>query len=101
MINLNGIETLRKEFPDVPIGFSSHDSGIVPTYAAVAKGACVIEKHITLERSMWGSDQASSLEPQEIRELCGWIREFSIAEGDGVIKIYPEEIEVMKKLRRK
>ena len=100
MINLRGIQTLQNEFP-VPIGFSSHDSGIVPTFAAVAMGACIVEKHITLERSMWGSDQASSIEPHELTTLCRWIRELEIAKGDGVIRLYPEEIEVMKKLRRK
>lgn len=100
MINLRCLETLKNEFP-IPIGFSSHDSGIVPTFAAAAMGACIIEKHITLERSMWGSDQAGSIEPEELRTLCRWIREFEIAKGDGVIKIYPEEFEVMKKLRRK
>lgn len=100
MINLRGIDTLRRKFP-VPIGFSSHDSGIVPTFAAVARGACVIEKHITLERSMWGSDHASSIEPEELKTLCRWVRELKIAESDGIIRIYPEEMEVIKKLRRK
>lgn len=100
MINLRGMDTLRKEF-SVPVGFSSHDSGIVPTFAAVAKGACLIEKHVTLERSMWGSDQASSIEPEELKTLCRWVRELKLAEGEGVIRIFPEEMEVMKKLRRK
>ncbi len=100
MINLRGITALKNAFP-VPVGFSSNDNGIVPAYAAVAMGACIVEKHITLKRSMWGSDQASSVEPQEFITLCRWIREFQIASGDGEIKLYPEEIEVMKKLRRK
>ena len=101
MINLKGITTLQNNFPDVPIGFSSNDNGIIPAFAAVAAGACMVEKHITLKRSMWGSDQASSTEPQEFMNLCRWIREFEIARGDGEIRLYPEEIEVMKKLRRK
>lgn len=100
MINLRGLRTLGNVF-HVPVGFSSHDSGIVPTYSAAVLGACVIEKHITLERAMWGSDQASSIEPEELKTLCRWIRKLKIAEGDGVIKIYPEEMQVIKKLRRK
>jgi len=100
MINLRCIENLRNQL-SVDTGFSSHDSGIVPTFAAVAMGACIVEKHITLERSMWGSDQASSIEPEELRTLCRWIREFEIAKGDGVVQIYPQEVEVMRKLRRK
>ena len=100
MINLRGIETLKKEF-QIPVGFSSHDNGRVPTFAAVAMGACCVEKHITLEKSMFGSDQASSMEPLEIGDLCRWIRQLEITRGDGQIHIYPEEREVMKKLRRK
>lgn len=100
MINLRCIETLRDAFR-LPVGFSSHDSGIVPSYAAAAMGACIVEKHITLERSMWGSDQASSIEPQELTNLCRWIRELQILRGDGKKVIYPEEREVIKKLRRK
>ena len=73
----------------------------MPVYAAVAKGACMVEFHITLERSMWGSDQASSLEFHEFNNLCHLIREFEIARGDGFKRIYPEEEAVMKKLRRK
>lgn len=100
MINLKGIETLKKEFY-IPVGFSSHDNGRIPTFAAVAMGACAIEKHITMEKSMFGSDQASSMEPLEIGDLCRWIRQLEITRGDGQIHIYPEEKEVMKKLRRK
>ena len=101
MINLRAMETLAKEFPGVPVGFSSHDSGIVPTFAAVVMGACVVEKHFTRERGTWGSDQASSIEPDQMTDLCRWTREFHVAKGDGGIVIYPEEREVMKKLRRK
>jgi len=101
MVNLKAIETLRTAFPEIPIGFSSHFSGIMPAIEAVAMGASIIETHITLERGMWGSDQASSLEPQEFQELCKKIREMQTLKGDGIIQIYPQEIEVMKKLRRK
>ncbi len=100
MVNLKAIETLQAAFPDLPIGFSSHFSGIQPALAAVALGASIVETHITLERSMVGSDQASSLEPHEFTNLCRMIREYEVLRGDGVIHIYPEEVEVMKKLRR-
>lgn len=100
MINLLGIKTLKDKF-DVPVGFSSHDTGIMPTYASVALGACAVEKHITLYKAMWGSDQAVSIEPPELEKLCRIIREFQVAKGDGLIRIYPEEIPIMKKLRRK
>ena len=101
MINLRVMETLRKEFPGVPIGFSSNDAGIIPSFAAVAMGACVLEKHITMERGMWGSDQASSVEIGPFKTLCSWVRQHHTTRGDGKKKVYPEEAEVMKKLRRK
>ena len=101
LVNLKAIETLRNEFPGIPIGFSSHFSGIMPAIEAAAIGATIVETHITLERNMWGSDQASSLEPQEFSELCKKIHEMEVLKGDGVIRIYPEEEEVMAKLRRK
>jgi len=100
MVNLKAIQKLQQAFPEIPIGFSSHFSGIMPALEAVAMGACIVEVHITLERSMWGSDQASSLEPQEFAEMCKKIREMRELMGDGVIRIYPQEVEVMKKLRR-
>jgi N-acetylneuraminate synthase len=99
MVNLNGIETLARIF-DVPIGFSSHFSGIMPVYAAVAMGACMIEVHVTLERGMYGSDQASSLEPAEFGRLFKATKELHTAKGNGRIVIYPGEEEVAKKLRR-
>lgn len=98
-INLRGIGALRESLA-VPVGFSSHDSGIMPSYAAAALGAVILEKHITLERSMWGSDQGSSLEPIPFTNLCRMVRELHIAMGDGQIVIYPGEEEVAKKLRR-
>ncbi len=98
-MNLRGIGTLEKEF-GVPVGFSSHDAGIMPSYAAAARGACVIEVHVTANRSMYGSDQGSSLEPQELQRLCQALRELPIALGDGNILVYPAEREVENKLRR-
>lgn len=100
MINLKGIEVLEKEF-SIPVGFSSHDNGRIASFAAVAMGACCVEKHITMEKGMFGSDQASSMEPWAIKELSAWIRQWEIAVGDGIIRIYPEEEEAIKKLRRK
>jgi N-acetylneuraminate synthase len=101
MVNLKVIDAFKLFFHPVPIGFSSHLSGIIPVYASVVKGACVVEVHVTLDRSMWGSDQASSLESVPLTNLCRMIREFKSAEGDGIKRIYNEEIEAMKKLRRK
>ena len=101
MINLRALHTLQGEFPNVPIGFSGNDSGIVPTFAAVVMGAALIEKHLTLERGMWGSDQGSSVEPSAFATMCRWVREHHISLGDGQKVIFPEEIDVIKKLRRK
>ncbi len=100
MVNLRGIKTLRETFRGVPVGFSSHDSGIQPTYAAVAQGAVMIEKHVTLERGMFGSDQSSSTEGHEFCRLCQMVRDLPLALGDGEIRIYPDEEVVAKKLRR-
>lgn len=101
LINLRGIETLKDEFPDVPIGFSSHDLGIQPAYAAAVLGACMIEKHITLFRGMYGSDQAASIEPEDTNRLVRMVRELPLVLGDGVIEFYEEEKPVAAKLRRK
>ena len=94
------MNTLKEKF-SIPVGFSSHDAGIIPSYASVVMGACAVEKHITLNKAMWGSDQASSIEPRDLINLCRMIREFQLVKGDGVKKVYDEEIPVMKKLRRK
>ena len=98
-VNLKGMNSLRDEF-GVPVGFSSHDTGIMPTFAAVAMGACMIEKHVTQERGMFGSDQALSSEPGDLIRLCRAIRELHMAQGDGEITIYPDEQAVIEKLRR-
>ena len=99
IINLQAIKTLERKLR-LPIGFSSHDTGIIPTYAAVVMGACTVEKHITLYRAMWGSDQSVSIEPNDLERLCKMIREFAFIKGNGIITIYPEEIPIMEKLRR-
>ena len=98
-LNLKGIITLREKY-NTPIGYSGHEVGLYTTFAAVVLGASIVERHITLDRSMWGSDQSASVEPQGLKMLIANIRNWKIAEGDGQIRIYDSEIPVMKKLRR-
>jgi N-acetylneuraminate synthase len=98
-INLHMIETLRKEF-SCPIGYSGHEVGLIPSVVAVGLGACLVERHITLDRAMWGSDQAASVEPGGFERLVHYIRVTEQAMGDGVKHVYDSEIPVMKKLRR-
>ncbi|MEY9485492.1 N-acetylneuraminate synthase [Streptomyces calvus] len=99
-LNLRAINTLRAEFPNVPIGYSGHEIGLQTTVAAVALGACMVERHITLDRAMWGSDQAASVEPQGLTRLVRDIRTIEASLGDGVKKVYESELGPMKKLRR-
>jgi N-acetylneuraminate synthase len=94
------IHTLQAEFPNVPIGYSGHEVGLQTTLAAVALGAAFVERHITLDRAMWGSDQAASVEPPGLQRLVRDIRTISESLGDGVKKIYDGELAAMKKLRR-
>jgi N-acetylneuraminate synthase len=99
-LNLRMIHTLQAEFPNVPIGYSGHETGLQTTLAAVALGATFVERHITLDRAMWGSDQAASVEPPGLQRLVRDIRTISESLGDGVKKIYDGELAAMKKLRR-
>jgi N-acetylneuraminate synthase len=99
-LNLKMIYTLQGEFPNVPTGYSGHETGLQTTLAAVAMGATLVERHITLDRSMWGSDQAASVEPQGLARLVRDVRVISEAMGDGVKQIYDGERTAMKKLRR-
>ena len=99
-LNLRMIETLRKEFPNTPIGYSGHEVGLVPSAVAIALGAASIERHITLDRAMWGSDQAASVEPGGFERLVKYIRVTEAALGDGVKQLYESEKGSMKKLRR-
>jgi N-acetylneuraminate synthase len=99
-LNLKMIETLRKEFPNNPIGYSGHEVGLVPSAVAIAFGATSIERHITLDRAMWGSDQAASVEPSGFERLVKYIRVTEASLGDGVKKVYESEKGSMKKLRR-
>lgn len=97
--NLKCIETLRKEF-GCKVGYSGHESlGYLICVAAVVLGATSIERHITLNRSMYGSDQAASLEPPGLERLVRDVRSIEIILGDGIKRIWPSEIPVMKKLR--
>lgn len=98
-LNLRMIKTLQHEFP-VPIGYSGHEVGLQTTYAAVVLGACLIERHITLDRAMWGSDQVASVEPWGFMRLVRDIRITESALGDGIKRIYPSELPVMQRLRR-
>lgn len=100
-INLLAIKTLQRKFPGVPIGYSGHELGITPSLMAVSLGASVVERHITLDRKMPGSDHKASLEPEEIKRLVSEIRRLETVRGDGIKRVYNSEVEVMKKLRRK
>jgi len=99
-LNLRMIHTLQSEFPNVPIGYSGHETGLQTTLAAVALGAVFVERHITLDRAMWGSDQSASVEPPGLQRLVRDIRTITESLGDGVKKIYDGELAAMKKLRR-
>lgn len=99
-LNLRMIETLRREFPNTPIGYSGHEVGLVPSTVAVALGACAVERHFTLDRAMWGSDQAASVEPGGFEKLVKYIRVTEAGLGDGVKKVYESEMSSRKKLRR-
>jgi len=98
-LNLKMIQTLQNEF-DCPIGYSGHEVGLVPSAVAVALGACLVERHITLDRAMWGSDQAASVEPQGMEKLVKYIRVTEKSLGDGIKKIYDSEKSSLQKLRR-
>lgn len=98
-LNLKTIETLKRLF-NVPVGYSGHEVALYTTYAARVLGACVIERHVTLDRSMYGTDQSASVEPQGLARLVRDIREFEVALGDGVKKVYDSERPIIEKLRR-
>jgi N-acetylneuraminate synthase len=98
--NIRMISTLQQRFPGIPIGYSGHERGLQISIAAVALGAVAVERHITLDRTMWGSDHAASLEPQGFEHLVRDIRIVEQALGDGVKRIYPGELAPLAKLRR-
>jgi len=97
--NLRTIETLRLRY-GVPVGYSGHETGLQISLAAVALGAVAIERHVTLDRSMWGTDQAASIEPHGLQRLVRDIRVLELALGDGVKRIFPGEEEPRRRLRR-
>lgn len=98
-LNLKVIETLRSKFM-CPIGYSGHEVGLITSVIAVALGAAAVERHFTLDRAMWGSDQAASVEPGGFRKLVKYIRVTEMSLGDGVKRVYDSEKSSLKKLRR-
>ncbi|MBP1701965.1 MAG: N-acetylneuraminate synthase [Chloroflexi bacterium] len=99
-LNLRMIKTLQKHF-NCPVGYSGHEVGLQTTLAAITLGAAFVERHITLDRAMWGSDQAASVEPWGLMRLVRDIRVIEQAMGDGVKQVYPSEMSARQKLRRK
>ena len=96
--NLQRIVSLRERYR-CKVGYSGHEVGLSISYAAVALGATSLERHITLSRAMYGSDQAASIEPAGFRQLVGAVRKIEKALGDGSLEMNPKEIPVAKKLR--
>jgi N-acetylneuraminate synthase len=99
-LNLRMIRTLKDLYPDCPVGYSGHETGLSPTWAAVTLGATFVERHITLDRAMWGSDQAASVEIGGLMRLVSNIRVIEQALGDGRKRVYAGELPQIEKLRR-
>ena len=98
-LNLRAIPLMRERY-GVPVGYSGHETGIASTVAATVLGACCVERHITMDRSMWGSDHAASLEPNGISRVVRDIRLVEQSMGDGLKRVYEREQPIIKKLRR-
>lgn len=98
-LNLNMIPTLKKKYETTPIGYSGHETGLSTTVAAVTIGGNFVERHFTLDRAMWGSDHAASVEPQGFQRLVRDIRDVETSLGDGIKKVYDTELGPMKRLR--
>jgi N-acetylneuraminate synthase len=98
-LNLRAIPVLRERYR-VPVGYSGHETGLPSSVAASVLGACIVERHITLDRAMWGSDHAASLEPNGIVRLVRDIRLIEKSFGDGIKRLLPREVPIMDKLRR-
>jgi N-acetylneuraminate synthase len=98
-LNLKMIPVLQDRY-QVPIGYSGHETGLQTTVAAVTLGACFVERHVTLDRAMWGSDQSASVEPPGVQRLVRDIRTVEIALGDGIKKVYESELKPMSRLRK-
>jgi N-acetylneuraminate synthase len=99
-LNLRMILTLRDRYKTVPIGYSGHETGLMPTCAAVTLGASFVERHVTLDRAMWGTDQAASVEMVGLGRLVSYVRDIERSLGDGVKRLYESELSSRKKLRR-
>jgi len=99
-LNLRMVETLAGRYPEVPVGYSGHETGLATTLAAVALGASFVERHITVDRSLWGSDQSASVELVGLQRLVRDIRDIELAFGDGVKRVYDSELPARRKLRR-
>lgn len=99
-LNLTAIQTLAQEFPGVPIGYSGHETGVPTSVMAAVLGAASVERHVTLNRAMWGSDHAASLEMPGLKRLARDIRVWERARGDGVVRFYESEKPVAARLRR-
>ena len=98
-LNLKVIESFKSEF-NAPVGYSGHETGMITTVMATVFGASVIERHITLDRAMWGSDQAASLGVKGLETMCEYIRLWERAKGDGNKIVFDSELPVIEKLRR-
>ena len=98
-LNLRAIPTMAARY-EVPVGYSGHETGIPTSVCAAALGACTVERHITMDRAMWGSDQAASLGPNGVSRLVRDIRLWEQSKGDGIKRVYEREIQIIKKLRR-
>jgi N-acetylneuraminate synthase len=98
-LNLRAVPTMAKRY-GLPVGYSGHETGIPTSVCSAAIGACCVERHITMDRAMWGSDQAASLEPNGISRLVRDIRLWEMAKGDGIKRVYEREVPIIKKLRR-
>lgn len=99
-INLRLMDTLREKFAPLPVGYSGHEMGLLPTLAAVARGACIVERHLTLDKKLKGSDHAASLEPHQFKELVNSIRAVEKTMGTGERVMYPELVPLREKLAK-
>lgn len=99
-LNLKTIQTFREKF-NCPIGFSGHERGVTPSVLSVVFGANAVERHITTDRTLWGSDHAASLEPHGLFIMVRDIRQVPTLAGDGIKKVYASELPIIQKLRRK
>ena len=99
-LNISVIDTLRERYK-LPIGYSGHEVGVMSSVMAIAGfGACAVERHVTLDRSMWGSDQAASLEPRGMELLSKYARQWQVVQGDSTKRVLDSELPVKQKLRR-